>query len=427
MSYDEFFTDGDKPYAENLNDSLALLDAFDVTVPCSMPEMFSNGEFNSTVNVTRKCGVALVTLRSVDSGVTVGTGSISGTGSVVFRVYPNFNSFYKWSKIILEKTGTVSISFRKTDGTEISATVGSDGTISESSALKQLQEIDVVFTLTSANISNILIWFINNQSERTRTGALLEASQLANVDGQVVSGETKAVNGDTVYAALEDFSTNVVDDKIDDLSDEVDQKLLLKENVSNKVNSLSNSSTNYPTCNAVKSVTDGKANSSHTHIVSEVTDWLNKVYPIGSIYMSVNNTDPSTLFGGTWQQLTDTFLYATSTTADDNVTTAPSGQGSKDAVVVEHNHTQASHNHAPSSANYQFVITTGNISAGTKARKLPDTQTDGYYFVANDAGVTIGENGVTNSKQPTINNSGESGTNKNMPPYMKVYMWKRTA
>ena len=101
MSFDEFFTDGDKPYAENLNDSLALIDAFDVIVPTKMPTMFNNAEFSSTVNVTRKCGVALVTLKSVGSGVTVGTSSISGTGDVVFRVYPNFNSFYKWSKIIM--------------------------------------------------------------------------------------------------------------------------------------------------------------------------------------------------------------------------------------------------------------------------------------------------------------------------------------
>ena len=267
MVYDEFFTDSDKPYAENLNDSLMLLDAFDVTVPCSMPDMFNNGDFSSSVNVTRKCGVALVTLKSVDSGVTVGTSSISGTGSVVFRVYPNFNSFYKWSKIILEKSGTVAIGFKKADGTDITVTVASDGTIGDAAALKMLEEIDVVLTLDNASISNILIWFVNNQGERVRTSALLEAEQLVNVDGAVVDNDLRAVSGDTVKGALDSFETDVVDEKIGDLSDSVDGKLsdlsdnvdskltnglALKENLSNKVTSLDNSNAHYPTTSAIQ-------------------------------------------------------------------------------------------------------------------------------------------------------------------------------
>ena len=35
-----------------------------------------------------------------------------------------------------------------------------------------------------------------------------------------------------------------------------------------------------------------------------------KLYPVGSVYISFNSTDPSTLFGGTWQRLKDTFLLA---------------------------------------------------------------------------------------------------------------------
>ena len=35
---------------------------------------------------------------------------------------------------------------------------------------------------------------------------------------------------------------------------------------------------------------------------------LDNVWPVGSIYMSVNSTNPGTLFGGTWQRLKDRFL-----------------------------------------------------------------------------------------------------------------------
>ena len=139
MAFNEFFGNEDKPYAENLNDSLLLLDAFDVTVPVKMPDMFSNGEFASNLNLARKCGVGIITLIS-NTGVTIGTDTINGTGEVVFRVYPNFNGFYKWQSIILEKTGTVNIAFRKPDGSSISATVNSDGTISENNALKQYKQ-----------------------------------------------------------------------------------------------------------------------------------------------------------------------------------------------------------------------------------------------------------------------------------------------
>ena len=44
---------------------------------------------------------------------------------------------------------------------------------------------------------------------------------------------------------------------------------------------------------------------------------LDKIlYPIGSIYMSVNSTNPSQLFGGTWVQISGRFLYCTNNSMD---------------------------------------------------------------------------------------------------------------
>ena len=41
---------------------------------------------------------------------------------------------------------------------------------------------------------------------------------------------------------------------------------------------------------------------------------LDNIYPVGSIYMSVNSTNPGTLFGGTWAQIQDRFLLACGST-----------------------------------------------------------------------------------------------------------------
>ena len=333
MGFDEFFTNGDKPYAENLNDSLLLLDAFNVTVPVSLPDMFSNGEFNSSLNVPRKAGVSIVTLKSVDSGVTIGSDEISGTGDVVFRVYPNFNSFYKWQSISFEKSGIVDVSFKKTDGSLINASVNDNGIISDSSVLKVLQEIDVVLSLSDATVSNVLINFVNNQNNRTRTGAVLEASQIHNL--------------------------------------------------------------------------------------------IDVVYPVGSIYMSVNTVSPSVLFGfGVWEKIEDKFLLGSGTTYANGST-----GGSADSVVVSHNHTQNSHTHNALS-NRRFVVVGDGANWGYSGKIKIRTDGSGtaYYYPhsTTDAG-GIMEHTETAEASPTINSTGEDGTGKNMPPYLVVNIWKRTA
>ena len=58
------------------------------------------------------------------------------------------------------------------------------------------------------------------------------------------------------------------------------------------------------------------APSSHTHESSNITDFkaaiIDLVYPLGSIYTSMDPTSPSERFGGTWTQIVDRFLYCAS-------------------------------------------------------------------------------------------------------------------
>ena len=134
---------------------------------------------------------------------------------------------------------------------------------------------------------------------------------------------------------------------------------------------------------------------------------FDKIYPVGSIYMSVNSTSPSVLFGGEWVQLTDTFLYA-SNTADADVTTATGGEATHTLTVNEmpsHNHTQNQHRHSMSGVNW-------SVSSGSESA------------VIHTQNRTIGTK-YTDYQQPTINEKGGGQAHNNMPPYMKVFMWKR--
>lgn len=160
------------------------------------------------------------------------------------------------------------------------------------------------------------------------------------------------------------------------------------------------------------------------------------IYPVGSIYMSVNSTSPSVLFGGTWEQIEDTFLLSSGPDYSNGDT-----GGSSDAVVVSHTHsqnphthTQNAHTHGTGNTTYpRFAIENGDLKTGTVKRR-PDTNSNGEYYIYTDSAsnkvgwtTVTGEKTATNQNTTAVNqNTGVDGTGKNMPPYLVVNVWKRT-
>ena len=140
---------------------------------------------------------------------------------------------------------------------------------------------------------------------------------------------------------------------------------------------------------------------------------LGAIYPIGTIYTSVVSTNPNTLFGfGTWVAFGAGKTLIGLDAGDALFDTVEVTGGSKNAVVVSHTHTATvtdpGHTH----------VVNGADSA---------TEGAGVDF----ASPTYTRTGVLNSATTgiTVANSteGVSGTNANLPPYITVYMWKRTA
>ena len=117
---------------------------------------------------------------------------------------------------------------------------------------------------------------------------------------------------------------------------------------------------------------------------------FNMIYPVGSIYMSVNSISPATLFGGTWEQLEDVFLLAAGSTYAAGDTGGESEVTLSIAQIPVHSH--------------EYIIS--GFDAGSA-----------WY----------GQNGVSAGATQMSGSSGGGEAHNNMPPYLSVYMWKRTA
>lgn len=145
------------------------------------------------------------------------------------------------------------------------------------------------------------------------------------------------------------------------------------------------------------------------------------IYPVGSIYMSVSDADPALLFGGTWERLKDRFLIGAGGAYEINK------PGGASTVKLEVQH-MPSHTHKPSSGtspdpakpDYMFQIMTELNSEYTQRAKIAA----GNDYYANVATTHNFENlgGVKNTAA-----TGGGEAHDNMPPYLPVYMYKRTA
>lgn len=208
------------------------------------------------------------------------------------------------------------------------------------------------------------------------------------------------------------------------------------------------------TGSTITAVTDRRTESYAAYLLSEQ---LRPYWPIGSIYMSVNNIEPSTLFGGTWEQISGRFLigcggssglsngdtggtwehtltvnqipqhtHSISLSADSaytGITLASANMAigesrtvmgwaqSKDGYID-----QAQSNYIPSSWDYPFSYRGG----ATATDEMPVQATPN---ITNQTYISDPMHSHTISGNTGISGAGQAITIK--PPYLAVYMWKR--
>ena len=144
-----------------------------------------------------------------------------------------------------------------------------------------------------------------------------------------------------------------------------------------------------------------------------VSDLVDLIYPVGSIYMSTVSASPAVLFGGTWTQIEDVFLLAAG-----SAHTAGETGGEEVHTLVEDELPSISGSFNICKA---FGSNTNNTIPG-RAGKFTSANADSTSQV----GLSASSKSSYNLQRLTYSFGGDNAHN-NMPPYLAVYVWKRTA
>ena len=142
------------------------------------------------------------------------------------------------------------------------------------------------------------------------------------------------------------------------------------------------------------------------------------MHPVGSIYTAIISTNPGTLFGfGTWTAFGAGRMLISLDSGNVLFDTAEETGGFADSTLPTHTHTftgtaLGTHQHKPVNGAAVGLGGGGGLGGGDLNSASGDVDTS-----AVSAGTPAGTNA----------NAGNTGVDKNYPPYITAYMWKRTA
>lgn len=150
------------------------------------------------------------------------------------------------------------------------------------------------------------------------------------------------------------------------------------------------------------------------------------IYPVGSIYMSVNDVSPTVLFGGNWEAINDRFLLAAGNVKAGAVGGAET-QHLTERELPPHTHTVPEHTHnalTASAGAHRHKIHRSLIAASGTARYAAQYNPD-FTHETTTEGAHTHTITVENCAELTVSSAGGGKEFDIMPPYLAVYMWKR--
>ena len=145
-------------------------------------------------------------------------------------------------------------------------------------------------------------------------------------------------------------------------------------------------------------------NKSESFEVNGKTIW-DMIYPVGSVYLSINNANPGTIFGGTWASWGTGRVPVGVDTSQTEFNTVQKTGGAKThtlstSEMPSHTHTVICEFGANPNSSYSPGGAYSQVASSSSASKVPLS---------------------------SINSTGSGNAHNNLPPYITCYMWRRTA
>ena len=267
------------------------------------------------------------------------------------------------------------------------------------------------FSMSGGAITN-LVKLITAVEENTVTRDIVnEAKNIANGAASTAASAVSTANTANSTANTAKSTANTAKSTADTAKATADSAASTAASAVSTANTAkTNAASAVSTANAAKTTADSAAAQVNTAIQSA----RDIMYPVGSIYMSVNSTSPASLFGGTWTAWGSGRAPVGINTSDSNFNTVEkTGGASTHALDVSQ---IPSHTHAQKINYSSTASSTWLIGAGQSSSTIG-------YSLSTDA-VTSGS-----SRRDGLytNAAGGSAAHNNLQPYIVCYMWKRIA